>query len=58
MPRDIFSNEKEIGFYGEPQECCPDCESTYISNEDAPEDGVLTVTCHDCSYQWAESEEK
>jgi len=40
----------------EPQEVCPNkkCGSDNISNEGPPEDGVLFVTCHDCSTQWHE----
>lgn len=40
--------------YSSAQEKCPNCASNNISNEDAPDNKMLDVSCHDCSYQWSE----
>lgn len=40
--------------YDLPQEKCPNCQSDNIANEDGPNDNILEVTCHDCSFQWSE----
>lgn len=34
------------------QDNCPKCDSDNIANEDAPQNGLLQLTCHDCSHQW------
>lgn len=43
-----------MGEFEEPQEVCPACKSDNIANEGPPEDDILHVTCHDCSFQWIE----